>query len=123
METIYRHDTLYINSNLEDERNSDKLLVKMKRRFFQGQNSFCQDVGYCPKTKRYFILNIDENNLKLFCDYNVVDIATGNKVDCGVSTNWKEPKKGCGGYMNWKNRGSEDWYRTHPYQGGSCSGK
>ena len=123
METIFRNDTLYINSNLENEINNNKPIVKKECRFFQGQMGFCQDVGYCSKTNRYFILNIDEKNLKLFCDYKVVDIATGNKVDCGASTNWKEPKKGYGGYVIWKNRGSEDWYRTHPYQGGSCSGK
>ena len=123
METIFRPYTLYINSSLETEINNNKPIVKKKCRFFQGQNSFCQDVGYCPKTKRYFILNIDENNLKLFCDYKVEDIATGNKVDCGASTNWKEAKKCYGGSVIWRNRGSIDWYRTHPYQGGSCSGK
>ena len=100
-----------------------KLEVKTKCCFFQGQKSFYQDIGYCSETKRYFILNIDENNLKLFCDYKVVDIATGNKVDCGPSTNWKEKKRGCGGYVIWKNRGSREWYYAHPYQGGSCSGK
>lgn len=123
MKTIFRPYTLYINSRLEYKRNDDKLLIKEECRFFQGQMGFCQDVGYCSKTNRYFILNIDKNNLKLFCDYKVVDIATGNKVDCGASTNWKESKNSYGGYMIWKNRGSREWYYAHPYQGGMCSGR
>ena len=121
-EVIFRTTTLYAYAGDKHANCSNTNLIKVNCKFFQGLIAFHQEVGYCEKCKRYFILDTTRENLNKFCDYKVLWSDNLERITFDWRTNWttREPCE----IPNQPPRGvSEGWGITHPLQGGDCKGK
>ena len=124
-ETIFRgaSTTLYVWYNNTHKGCNNTDLKKSKYCFLRGKHeNFTQEMGYCNVCKKLFILNNNQENLNMFCDYNLMRSDTHEKIAHLITSNWKDNKT-CYIPSNPPKGVSEDWSKTHPLQGGGCSGK
>ena len=118
---IFRPSKLYVSFDGNHKCCNNTLLKRVKCKFYQGSISFSQEIGFCEKCEKMYVLNLEEENLKLFCDYSIYDSSTGQKHTQKTTTNWKTRTPPTAGINTFdKNKGGSIY---SPYQGGSCSGK
>ena len=122
-ENIFRNTTLFVLYSNTHKGCNNTDLKKIKCQFFRGKyEKFTQEIGYFNACKKYFILDINQENLNCFCDYNLLRSDTHEKIDHLITSNWKDNKT-CYIPPNPPKGVSEVWGKTHPLQGGGCSGK
>lgn len=121
-ETIWRTTPLYVYAGKNHKNCDNKNLIKKNCVFFQGKEKFYQEVGFCPKCGKCFIMQNDMKNLSNFCDYKLFHSLTLERVRVDVSTNWQQSSEPKTPNKN-KKYVDNGWYINHPLQGGGCSGK
>ena len=121
-ETIWRTIPLYVYSGEKHNGCDNKNLIHKKCSFFRGREKFYQEIGFCPKCKKYFILQNNMANLSKFCDYNLFHAMTLERIKVNSSTNWKDSNVNVQAQKK-KKPFDNSWSLRHPMQGGSCSGK
>ena len=120
MKRIFRNEKLYLLSEKNYDCCGKESIVFKDYKIFQGKCVIIKKVGFCEKCKKYFIVDDGDENLMCFCDYNVYDYKTKERIRFIVKTNWKRNTRCPKWETKWKGNGGTI---EHPYQGGACSGK
>ena len=145
---IWRTTPLYVCMGKTHNGCDNEKLIFCKRTFFCDKMKFSQEVGFCPKCEKYFIIGVSYANLQLFSNYKLLNSITleiirakdtkaekiepikksvnyrktysNKKVKCCIKPKRQRRLKK---KINPKWAKYNSWSLAHPYQGGGCSGK
>lgn len=101
----------------------------IRAKFIKNLVEFEQDITYCKSCNAFIIVKNDMANLKKFKEYKLFSGITGNEIKILEPIKRTLPKSKKLSKHKKKRPikkyqlKHEQWYISHPWQGGGCSGK